>query len=112
MEKSFIRVGTLIKNKRMGLGLSMRKVGRGLKCNNPKTGGQQISNIEKGQAGLPPKHAEQICQTLNMRKMDLFKAMMLDHKNYLDQHFPGLRYKILFYDFENGDVDGIRQGEK
>lgn len=73
----------LIRVYRNAMDLSQDDLGRrlGYKC------GQTIRNIELERAGLPIRIAPAICRALQIKKDDLFAAMVVDYIDKLERDF-------------------------
>ena len=72
-------IGKFLKQKRVRVGLSQRdlalKLGYG--------SAQFISNIERGEASVPPKMARKLVTILNLSERELVRVLVQEYEKYL-----------------------------
>jgi transcriptional regulator with XRE-family HTH domain len=79
MAYKYALIGKYLKKKRVDAGLSQRAVGVRLGYGSA----QFISNIERGEASIPPKVVRKLIPLLKISERDIMRVMMQEYETYL-----------------------------
>lgn len=79
MAYKYTLIGNFLKKRRLTEGLSQRDVGLKLGYGSA----QFISNIERGEASIPPKVIKKLMNVLSISEKEVLKIMLQQHEQYL-----------------------------